>query len=164
MMPLDLWLCRHALASTVERKEHTYNCLDHTFGTGGGKAGLNCSDAPALLKCLQDFKKSIPTRVQEPSLCSSTKSCLGVLGAAAYPSLTTPAPAHRLRCRDCVQKASCKCQSIMGSLLEECVRAQRRCTVREKQHSDLSCRPSGRSSAACLVQPYPVCLSAKCGI
>jgi len=103
-MPLDLWLCRHALASTVERKEHTYNCLDHTFGTGGGKAGLNCSDAPALLKCLQDFKKSIPTRVQEPSLCSSTKSCLGVLGAAAYPSLTTPAPAHRLRCRDCVQK------------------------------------------------------------
>ena len=130
-MPLDLWLCRHALASTVERKEHTYNCLDHTFGTGGGKAGLNCSDAPALLKCLQDFKKSIPTRVQEPSLCSSTKSCLGVLGAAAYPSLTTPAPAHRLRCRDCVQKhpanKRCALLEVVYELREDAL-CERRCT------------------------------------
>ena len=98
LMPLDLWLGRYALAGTKECKEHTYNCLNHTVGTGGGKSGLNCSDAPAFLRCLQDSKNSTPIRVQEPSLCSRTMSCLGVLGAAAYPSLTTPALAQRLRC------------------------------------------------------------------
>ena len=134
LMPLDLWLCRHALACTNESEEHTYSCLDHTFGTGGGKAGLNFSDAPALLNCLQDPKKSIPTRVQEPSLCSSTKSCLGVLGAAAYPSLTTPALAHRLRCRDCVQQhpANAKISGVRRLqcvyVLREDALCERRCT------------------------------------